>query len=190
MTWPAPRKSRRVPIRPACPILTIRSTCRSIRPSRPSTCSIIRGARPSRSASTCSSSIPAAGCASSTISLCEYALPFPAENDVVVSLFTFPRRNARRYFSPAICKNTNLHKDLSGEHVHGPVHRQELDVGRHEGKTPHRRPLLFPLRRTSILASWPLTPGVPQILDNEDFLRPQSNIRLNQFVYRAQIFDF
>lgn len=150
MTWPAPRKSRRVPIRPACPILTIRSTCRSIRPSRPSTCSIIRGARPSRSASTCSSSIPAAGCASSTISLCEYALPFPAENDVVVSLFTFPRRNARRYFSPAICKNTNLHKDLSGEHVHGPVHRQELDVGRHEGKTPHRRPLLFPLRRTAI----------------------------------------
>lgn len=73
MTWPAPRRrNRRVPIRPACPIRTIRSTCRSIRPSRPSTCSIIRGARLFRSASTCFSSIPAAGCVSSTISLCEY----------------------------------------------------------------------------------------------------------------------
>lgn len=76
MTWSAVlRRNRRVPIRPACPIRTIRSIFRSIRPSRPSTCSIIRGERPSRSGSMCFSSIPAAGCASFTISLCEY-IPF------------------------------------------------------------------------------------------------------------------
>lgn len=89
MTWPAPRRSRQVPIRP-CPILTTRSSCRSIRPSRPSTCSIIREARPSRNASMYSSNIPVAGCASSTISLCEYLLPFESKTTL---LFFFTFRN-------------------------------------------------------------------------------------------------
>ena len=82
MTLLAPRRNRRVLIRPACPILTTRSICRSIKPSRPSTCSIIRGARLFRSASTYSSNILVVGCVLSTISLCEYsALPFEQNDD-------------------------------------------------------------------------------------------------------------
>lgn len=107
MMWPAPRRSRQVRIRPACPILTTRSICRSIRPSRPSTCSIIREARPSRNASMYSSNIPVAGCASSTISLCEYLLPF--EPKKTTFFFTFRNRHVPRYFLQTICKNTNLY---------------------------------------------------------------------------------
>lgn len=78
-----------------------------------------------------------------------------------------------RYFLQMICKNTNLSTRLPEDFSqHTFVRYQELNVRRHKCKMLRQRLLLFPFFvQPSILASWPLTPGMPQILDNvEDFL--------------------
>lgn len=194
MTWPAPRRSRQVPIRP-CPILTTQSICRSIRPSRPSTCSIIREARPSRNASMYSSNIPVAGCASSTISLCEYLLPFESKTTLLFFFFFFLHSAISTRSSIFLTNNLQKYEFIrSSQDFNSPrlYFRYVCSLPKAKywktRKMPRQRPLLLPFfAQASILASWPLTPGVPRILDDvEDFSRLQSNTHSNRSVYRVQ----